>query len=87
MAEDTEEFPNAKCIISIKYKTSMLYGKKMMVLPIDVFKILEIYITVLRPQIIDNKNLGLYRNLIICCLRFSNYIYFELISHLFPFRL
>ena len=27
IAKDTEEFPNAKAIISTKYKTAMLYGK------------------------------------------------------------
>ena len=48
-AKEDEEFPNARAIRSTKYKTSLLYGTKIMVVPNDVYKLLVFYIKVLRP--------------------------------------
>ena len=65
LATEMEEFPNAKAIVSSKYKTSMLYGKKMMVLANDIFALLELYVRRLRPFVVDDQDkLGLYSILI-----------------------
>ena len=47
-AKDDEEF-EAMVIKSVKYKTSMLYGAKLMVVPKDIHQLLKMYINVLRP--------------------------------------
>ena len=55
-ATTAEEFGNAKVIESPKYKTSMLYGKKLMILPNDVFELVEKYIRFLRPKIVNDED-------------------------------
>ena len=47
-AQKDDEF-EAMVIKSPKYKTSMLYGAKLMVLPLDIYKLLRMYIKTLRP--------------------------------------
>ena len=64
-AKDDEEYENAKTIKSKKYKTSMLYGTKLMVLPKDVYGLLIMYIDKIRPILTSNyaaedKKLGTY---------------------------
>ena len=44
-------------VIMIKsehYKTSMLYGAKLMVLPVDIYQLLEMYVKKLRPILTRN---------------------------------
>jgi integrase len=52
-AKIDEEFPNARTIRSSKYKTSLLYGTKIMVLPLDIYNLLLMYIEVLRPVLTE----------------------------------
>ena len=53
-AKVDEEFPNARTIKSSKYKTSLLYGTKIMVLPLDIYNLLMTYIEFIRPFLTKN---------------------------------
>ena len=46
---------NAICLKSMNYKTSLLYGEKMILLPNDLHKIMKFFIKHLRPLFIDDE--------------------------------
>ena len=54
MATTHEDFPNAKVVKSKRYKTSMLYGTKMVVFNEALHRHTELYIKHLRPLIISD---------------------------------
>ena len=47
---------NAFCVRSENYKTSLLYGDKLMLFPNDIFLQLQFYIKELRPVLTDDAN-------------------------------
>ena len=50
------EYNNARSIKSLNYKTSLLYGEKMILLPEVLYQLLVIYFEKLRPLFIQDDN-------------------------------
>ena len=56
-ASKEESFPDAMIIDQRKYKTSFVYGRKALVLPIDIFRQLQRYIKHYRPLLVDDERI------------------------------
>ena len=50
------ELPDAMEIYSERYKTSIIYGKKIIHLPTEIFQELQIYQDITRPHFVSDKN-------------------------------
>lgn len=51
-----KDYNNAKCIRSEHYKTSLLYGDKLLLFPDYLFKQIQIYTEHMRPLFINDEN-------------------------------
>ena len=56
LATEDQEFKGAMIFRSPKYKTSMLYGTKLLLVPNDLYNFLKKYIDFCRPIILGEAN-------------------------------
>lgn len=57
-AKEDVDFPGSWNIKSTRYKTSMLYGTKMITLTADLYGLLKYFVSLLRPVLVDDKMLA-----------------------------
>ena len=56
-AKDDVNFPHGKVIEQQKYKTSFVYGIKCLLIPIDVYVQVEVYMKHYRPVLVQDREI------------------------------